>query len=119
MNNDKSIIYSIIIGCLIIAIALIICASIVRNSNLLNSHIPPPPSSSTIVPTDFNISQNDILNVYSTALCLGLDQNTLVKMIESNKLKNIPYMKIGDNYAFSRKLLESWVQDSVNKNAKY
>jgi hypothetical protein len=117
MNNNKQIICAIIAGCLTIAIALMICAGILNKSHLLNSYI--PARSSTVVPTDFNISQKDILKAYEAALCLGMDQETLINMVENNQLENIPYMKIGNDYIFSKKLLEIWVQDSVNKNARY
>ncbi|HEY9061497.1 MAG TPA: helix-turn-helix domain-containing protein [Pseudobacteroides sp.] len=106
-------------GCIIIGASIIICSFILKDSNLLRSFIPTSAGQSVSVPSDFSIRQNDIIGIYDAAAYLGMDDSSLVSAINSNKLRGLPYTKINNNYIFSRKLIEQWVQEAAKSNKSY
>lgn len=108
-----------LIGCIIIGISLIICSFILKDSNLLTSFIPTPAGQNVSVPNDFNIRNNDIIGIYDVTAYIGMDENDLIYAITSGKLKGFPFTKVNNNYLFSRKLIEQWVQESAKNHVSY
>lgn len=110
---------SVLFAGVILAVSLVICSYVLKGSNLLSSVIPVQPSSTFSVPNNFNIAQNDTMLIYDASAYLGMNDADLKNAILGNELPGIPYMKIGENYIFSRKLLDGWIQDNIKKNSQY
>jgi hypothetical protein len=114
MNNKP-----VLLASIILAISLIICSFVLKGSNLLQSFIPPQQGSTLSVPDSFKIDQKDVLLLYDASVYLGMEENTLKSAIIKNELPELPYMKIGDTYLFSKKLLNVWIQDNIKKKSQY
>jgi len=110
---------NIIWGSLIIGISIIICSFLLKDSNLLNSYIPTPPQNSVTIPDKISVAQNDVMILYDAASYLGFDARVMEHAIENNELPGIPCLKLGENYVFSKKLLDNWVQDAIVKKLSF
>jgi excisionase family DNA binding protein len=58
---------------------------------------------------------NDTLNVEQTAAMLGVGTGVVYRLAKSG---NIPAIRIGDVWRFSRSGLEEWIRTEATKNVK-
>lgn len=108
----------IIFGCLIISISLIICSYMLQDSNLLRNGVHTEGSSFS-VPSNLNFNQNDVMQIDDVCTYLGIDATALKDAIEKNELPGLPYIKLGDNYLFSRKQIDIWVQEAAKNKQNF
>ncbi len=114
-NMDK---IGIAIGSIIIGASCIIGANILKGSNLLDSNFYVP-SSHVSFPSNLELEQKDVLQLYEAAKYLGMEFQELEFAIETNRFKDLPYVKLGDHYVFSKKLIELWVEEAAKNRVKY
>ena len=50
---------------------------------------------------------------------LGMEGHQLEHAIKTNKFKDFPYVKLGDNYVFGKKLIDLWVEEAAKNRESY
>lgn len=106
---------NLLIGAIIISIALIICASILKDA-YVNKGI--PSQSSPYINLDITglkeaLSDRDTLIGHDVAVYLGIDYDDLKQMLYQDKLKDIPYIRIKGEFIFSKKALDEWLYNAA------
>ncbi|MCF0147794.1 MAG: helix-turn-helix domain-containing protein [Clostridium sp.] len=69
--------------------------------------------STTIRDRSFNDKENnkDVFTQDDAALYLGISQERLMQIINNEK-SNIPYVKVAENFIFSKNALDKWIEES-------
>ena len=69
--------------------------------------------STTIRDLSFNDKENnkDVFTQDDAALYLGISQERLMQIINNEK-SNIPYVKVAENFIFSKNALDKWIEES-------
>lgn len=119
MNNKNQLLGASII----MAVALLLCAYILKDSNLLKSHIPSPANhlSVSLSNADRNLEIKDkqVLSLWEAAAYLHVDSDALKDLLSTQGSTNIPYMKIGNNFIFSKKALDEWVEQGAKSHLHF
>lgn len=69
-------------------------------------------SISTATRDDFNNKDDKkVLNAYDTSEYLGISQERLMQIMNSEESK-IPYIKVGGDFILSKNALDKWVEES-------
>jgi excisionase family DNA binding protein len=107
-----------IIASIIIAVALIYSASILRDA-YFNKSYPQNDSVTAYLNTDLSKLEDailnhdkDILTVNEAASYLGINEDNFITMFYGGKLDSLPYVTIGGNVIFSRKALNEWIENA-------
>lgn len=107
MKKNLLFIGMLFLGASMIISSLILSASIKQGNQLTGS------LTGSFNMADYSGIDSDILMPYGAGIILGYDPDTLIQDIENGKLEGIPFTKIGDNYIFSKKVLEEWVYSKI------
>lgn len=111
--------YSIIIGCIIIAVALIISSNSI--SKKMYSPVPFPNGLQvTTFDGDKDLSKtNDFISLYEAAAYLRIDDTKLKELIQNGKLNGTFTSHTNDrgekNYTFSSLKLGEWMKKEIEK----
>lgn len=110
-----------LIGSIIIAISLVTCAFILKDSNLLNSYIPIPSERLTVSFDNLYKKTNkaedkQALSRAEAARYLGISQGQIMSLMARDDENKIPFIKLGREEFFSKKALNDWLERAANEH---